>query len=212
MFFGLSSRTLLAIAASAVVALTVPRWLLVSRYSGRIHTPAGAPPSKVAIVFGAGLRRNGTPTLVLADRVAAAADLYRRGVVERLLLTGSARGWSYDEAGAMASLAVDLGVPVEALWVDPQGDRTMLSCRRARDIFGVTEALLVTQRFHLPRALALCDSLGIRSEGVAADLSAYGTRTRRFWELREYPASLVALIEAVFQRASSVPSSLPYDA
>jgi SanA protein len=212
MFPGLSNRTLLAIAAAAVVALTVPRWLLLYRYGGRIHTPAGAPPSKVAIVFGAGLRRDGSPTLVLADRVAAATDLYQRGLVERLLLTGSARGWSYDEAGAMAALAVDLGVPVEAIWVDPQGDRTMVSCRRARDVFGVTEALLVTQRFHLPRALALCDSLGIRSEGVAADLSPYGPRTRRFWELREYPASLVALLEAAFQRAASVPDSLPHDA
>jgi vancomycin permeability regulator SanA len=207
----ISNRLLLVLGASAIVVLTVPRWLMLARSSGRIHTPAGAPPSKVAVVFGAGLRRDGTPTRVLADRVEAAVDLYRRGTVGRLLLTGSAHGWSYDEAGAMAALAVERGVPVEAIWVDPLGDRTMVSCQRARDVFGVTEALLVTQRFHLPRALALCDSIGIRAEGVAADLSPYGVRTRRFWELREYPASLIALLEAAFHRAAA-PSIALHDA
>ena len=208
----MSKRTLLMLGGVAVLALALPKWLLWLRSSGRMHTPAEAPALPVAIVFGAGLRRNGTPTLVLADRVAVAAELYRLGKVQRLLLTGSTRGLSYDEAGSMAALAVDLGVTVDALWVDPFGDRTMLSCQRARDLFGVTEALLVTQRFHLPRALALCDALGIRSEGVTADLSHYGPRTQRFWELREYPASLVALLEAAFHRTAALPRLEPYDA
>jgi SanA protein len=208
----ISNRALLAIGGITVLALAVPRWFLWLRYAGRIHVPADAPALPVAIVFGAGLRRDGTPTRVLADRVSAAAELYRAGRVQRLLLTGSARGLSYDEAGAMAALAVDLGVPVDSLWVDPAGDRTMVSCQRARDIFGVTEALLVTQRFHLPRALALCDAIGIRSEGVAADLGPYGARTRRFWELREYPASLVALLEAAYHRMASLPNPQLHDA
>src|SRR4030065_362464 len=86
-----------------------------------ISPPETAPVSPVAIVFGAGLRRNGTPTQVLADRVVVAAALFHQGRVARLLLSGSTRGGGYDEAGAMAALAVDLGVPPEALWVDNGG-------------------------------------------------------------------------------------------
>jgi len=186
----------------AALALLVPRWLLWLRVSNRIHTTKSAPYAPVAIVFGAGLRRDGTPTLVLADRVAAAADLFHRGRVERLLLSGSVRGPTYDEAGAMAALAVELGVPADALWVDNGGVRTAASCQRARELFGITEAVLVTQTFHLPRALALCDAVGIRAQGVSADLSRYSVRSRRLWELREYPASLVALLESAYVRVT----------
>ncbi|HET7010029.1 MAG TPA: ElyC/SanA/YdcF family protein [Anaerolineales bacterium] len=207
-----SNRLLLALGGLTLLSLTLPRWLLWLRYAGRIHAPADSPAMPVAIVFGAGLRRDGTPTRVLADRVAAAAGLYEQGLVARLLLTGSASGLTYDEAGSMAAMAVDLGVPVDALWVDPFGQRTMTSCRRAREVFGITQALLVTQRFHLPRALALCDAVGIRAEGVASDLSRYGSRISRFWELREYPASLVALLEAAFHQVAALPGPDAHDA
>ncbi|HSB88480.1 MAG TPA: ElyC/SanA/YdcF family protein [Anaerolineales bacterium] len=198
-------RMWMAIIGVAAALLVVPRWLLWLRYSARIHPLESSPHAPVAIVFGAGLRRDGTPTLVLADRVAAAVELYRQGRVDRILLTGSVRGPGYDEAGAMAALAVELGAPAEALWVDTGGVRTASSCQRARDVFGVTQALLVTQAFHLPRALALCDSMGIRAQGVAADLSRYGSRSRRWWELREYPASLVALLESAYQQTTRRP-------
>jgi SanA protein len=200
------------LAAVVALALAAPKWLLRYRYSGRIYPPDTAPVSPVAIVFGAGLRRNGTPTQVLADRVAVAAALYHQGSVERLLMSGSTRGTGYDEAGAMAALAVDLGVPADALWVDNGGVRTAASCQRARDTFGVTHALLVTQTFHLPRALALCEGLGLQVAGVSADLSPYSERSRRFWELREYPASLVALLETTYHRATSLHRSAARDA
>jgi len=200
------------LAAVAALAVAAPKWLLRYRYSSRIYPPETAPVAPVAIVFGAGLRRNGTPTQVLADRVAVAAALYRQGRVERLLLSGSTRGSGYDEAGAMAALAVDLGVPADALWVDNGGVRTAASCQRARDTFGITHALLVTQTFHLPRALALCEGLGLQVAGVSADLSPYSARSRRFWELREYPASLVALLETTYHRATYRSRSAARDA
>src|SRR3989304_4421256 len=110
-----------------LAALVLPRWYLVLRYSGSIHElpqaparptaivfgagspartphPPRAPAPPTAIVFGAGLVRSGAPSPVLADRVQAAADLYRRGVVSRILLSGSARGPTYDEPGAMREL------------------------------------------------------------------------------------------------------------
>jgi vancomycin permeability regulator SanA len=181
-------------------ALLLPRLTLIRRYSGQIFSFADAPVQNTAIVFGAGLRRDGTPTLVLADRIAAAAALYRQGSVETLLLSGSTRGQSYDEAEAMRAMAVDMGVAPADILLDKQGTRTHETCLRARQAFGIRSALLVTQRFHLPRALALCEAQGIEADGVQADLSRYSTRSRWFWELRELPASLVAMVEAAQAR------------
>jgi len=194
---------LILVLAVAIAALLVPRLLLIHRYAGAIVAPADAPTRTTAIVFGAGLRRDGTPTQVLADRVAAAARLYHQGSVQSLFLSGSARGRSYDEAEAMRTLAIELGVDPQAILVDKQGTRTLETCLRARRAFGIRSALLVTQRFHLPRAMALCQALGIEADGVQADLSRYSTRSRWFWELRELPASLVAVIDAAHIRATA---------
>jgi vancomycin permeability regulator SanA len=190
------------------VALVLPRAVVVRQYAGRIHTPETAPVRPVAIVFGAGLRRDGSPSLVLADRVAAAAALYLQGRVEGLLLSGSAVSAKRDEPAAMRDLAIALGVPEEAIRLDREGDRTFASCERAGSVFGIQQALLVTQRFHLPRALAICDGLGIQAEGVAADLHAYSRRAQGYWNLREIPATLAAVLETYLARPSLPPSNL----
>ena len=184
----------------AAAALLLPRMALVQRYAARIFTTDGAPGGTTAIVFGAGLRRDGTPTTVLADRVATAASLYHRGRVQSLLLSGSTHGQRYDEAEAMRTLALQLGVPDQAIQVDKEGNRTLETCQRAARAFGIRSALLVTQRFHLPRALVLCEALGMHAVGVEADLSRYSARSRWIWEMRELPASFVALVEAAQAR------------
>jgi vancomycin permeability regulator SanA len=180
------------------LGLAAPKWILGWQYGRRIYPVEQAPVRAVAIVFGAGLRRDGKPTTVLADRVDTAVDLFREGKIDGLLMTGSQRD-GYDEPAAMAARARALGVPPEAILVDTGGVRTYESCSQAYRA-GIRSALLVSQRFHLPRALALCDSMGIQADGVAADRSFYGARARRWWALREYPASLVALIETWFAR------------
>jgi SanA protein len=184
-----------------VLGLTAPKWILGWQYGRRILSVDQAPARDVAIVFGAGLRRDGTPTTVLADRIDTAVALFREGKVARLLMTGSSRE-GYDEPAAMAARARSLGVPEQAILVDTGGVRTYESCARARQS-GIRSALLVSQRFHLPRALALCGSMGIEADGVAADRSAYSARARRFWALREYPASLVAVFEVLLARRES---------
>ncbi len=113
----------------------------------------------------------------LYDRVATAVDLYQRGLVNKLLLTGDNRFVNYNEPEAMRRTAVKLGVPDEDLVLDYAGRRTYDSCYRAREIFGVNRAILVTQAFHLDRALYLCDAFGIDSVGVVADRRNY-TQTR----------------------------------
>ena len=178
----------------AAVLLSLPRWILSTYYADRIHTPEEANSMPTAIVFGAGLRRDGRPTAVLADRISTASALYQQGKVEQLLMSGSINAAGYDESAAMFEYALELGVPREDMIVDPGGNRTYLTCSRAKDLYGVDRALLVTQRYHLPRALILCDTLSIESEGIAADLRPYSAQG--FWNAREVGATYRALWEA----------------
>ncbi len=189
----MSKRARLGVGVVAVlmVALLGPRVYTVVRYRGHIYAPARAPAAPVAIVFGAGLRRDGQPTPVLADRVRTAAELYYAGKVSRLLLSGSRSG-AHNEPEAMRRAALALGVPDEALLLDDGGRRTYDTCYRARAVFGVTEAVLITQSFHLPRALYLCNALGVTAEGVSADRRAYRRASLLIWNVREVFATAAA--------------------
>jgi SanA protein len=188
---------LIGLLAIGVIAL--PWLIVVQTYAGRILAAADALPHPVGIVFGAGLRRDGRPSPILADRVRTAVDLYRSGKIHRLLLSGSVSD-GYDEPQAMRQLALELGVPDGDLLLDRGGSRTFETCRRAKAEFGIERAILVSQRFHLPRALAICDGLRIDAVGVAADLRTYRGSAQRYWQLREIPATLVALLDLVFTR------------
>jgi SanA protein len=151
------------------------------------------PEQRVAIVFGAGLWRDGTATPVLHDRVATAVDLYRAGKVEKILMSGDNRFVEYNEPAAMRELALALGVPDDAIVLDYAGRRTYDTCYRAKAIFGVTEAILVTQDFHLPRALYLCNRLGVDSVGVEAEGHTFRRTSMLYWNLRELVATTAAL-------------------
>jgi len=172
------------------LSLLLPRWLLRYRYADRILDPQEAPSRPAAIVLGAGLRRDGKPTTVLADRVRTAVSLYQAGKVNTLLMSGSISAGK-DEPAAMRALALELGVADEDILIDRKGVRTFETCLRAAEIFGINQALVVTQRFHLPRALALCEAHDVDAIGISADLRTY--RAIAFWNLREIPASIRAL-------------------
>ncbi len=174
-----------------VLVLTIPRWLLHQRFKDQIYTLDKAPALPTAVVLGAGLRRDGRPSTVLADRVRTAALLYEQGKVDQIIMSGSIRGAGYNEPIAMRGLASELGVPYEAILLDTGGDRTYQSCLRTYQNFGVEQAIIISQQFHLPRALALCDAIGITAIGVAADLHPY--RAQLIWEIREIPATIRAL-------------------
>ena len=194
-----------AISAAILIAFNV--WLHAA-YANRIYTSIDNLPRsdrpRVAIVFGAGLTRSGEPTPALYDRVATAADLYRRGVVDKLLLTGDNRFVNYNEPEAMRRTAERLGVPSEDLVLDYAGRRTYDSCYRAREIFGVQRAILVTQAFHLERALYLCDTFGIDSVGVKADRRNYAGGAQTAWLIREAIAALGAWIDVNLTRPTPV--------
>jgi SanA protein len=186
---------MIILAALAAAALLIPTIVTGVAAAGKMKHVQDAPVSKVAIVFGAGLQRDGRPTLVLRDRVAAAADLYFAGKVEKILMSGDNRFVDYNEPGAMQQYAIELGVPVENIIMDFAGRRTYDTCYRAKAIFGVTEALLVTQKFHLPRAIFTCNALGVQSSGVIADRRDYHSYSLMAWSLRELPARLIALVD-----------------
>jgi SanA protein len=154
----------------------------------------------VAIVFGAGLWWDGSPSPVLRDRVATAAQLYFSGKVKKILMSGDNRFLDYNEPGAMRAYALGLGVPETDIVLDYAGRRTYDTCYRARAIFGVQEAILVTQGFHLPRALYTCNQLGVQAIGVSADLRDYRRGALVYWHARETPATLVALWEVHLSR------------
>jgi SanA protein len=161
------------------------------RYADQIfERVADTPPMPAAIVFGAGYWPSGRLSDALADRMDAAIDLYQAGKVNKLLLTGDNRIVDYNEPAAMAEYALARGVPRQNLVLDYAGRRTYDSCYRAKTIFGLDRAILVTQAFHLPRALYTCQRLGLDAVGVVADRHRY---VRAGWfRFRE----LLALVRA----------------
>ena len=188
-------KFLLILFILALAAFLVPRLITGVYAVSRTYSPETVPTKPVAIVFGAGLRRDGTPTQVLRDRVETAVELYKMGKVSKLLMSGDNRFDYYNEPGAMRDYAIELGVPAEDIIQDFAGRRTYDTCYRANAIFELNDVVLVTQFFHLPRALYTCNNLGLEAVGVAADRAYYRRITRMFWNIRELPATLTALIE-----------------
>jgi len=169
-------------------------------FQDQLYSVADAPARRVAIVFGAGLRWDGTPSAVLRDRVRTASELYFAGKADVLLMSGDNRFEDYNEPAAMKAFALSLGVPEEAIVLDFAGRRTYDTCYRARAIFGVTDAILVTQKFHLPRALYTCNALGVSAVGVVAQQSRYWRGALGLWTVREFLATTVAFWDVYVAR------------
>lgn len=182
-------------ATVAVAILLLPRLMTILYAWPKTHNATDAPYTPVAIVFGAGLRRDGSPSPVLRDRVTRGVELYLSGKVDKLLMSGDNSSAYYDEPTAMRSLAISLGVPEEDIVLDYAGLRTYDTCFRANAIFGVHQATLVTQQFHLPRALYTCNALGISAVGVAADRFPTYLAPVWFWNLRETFATIIAMLD-----------------
>jgi vancomycin permeability regulator SanA len=153
-------------------------------------------PPRVAIVFGASVWANGEPSPVLRDRVETAVDLYKAGKVKKLLMSGDNPVRGYDEPTVMKDTAVKMGVPESDIVMDFAGRRTYDTCYRAKEVFEVKRAILVTQEFHQPRALYLCSNMGIDSVGINADRFKY--LEERYWRFREFFSVISAWFEMNF--------------
>ena len=174
--------------------------------AGHIETAGEAPGdgeaarAPVAIVLGAAVHADGQPSPWLAHRLDAAADLYTSGRVEAILVSGDNRRAGYDEPTVMRSYLASRGIPEQAIAVDYAGFDTYDTCVRARRIFGIERALLVTQDFHEPRAVAICRSVGVDADGVG-DSRARSDRIG--WTvswMRERAAAIKAVVDVVSRR------------
>ena len=193
--------------------------LWISRGSaGDRYAVADAPTRPVALVLGAGLTASGAPTPYLAYRLDIAKQLFDEGKVEVLLVSGDNRTHSYDEPTAMADYLVAHGIPATKIVRDFAGRDTYDSCARAKRIFGVDALTVVTQDYHLPRAVATCRALGIDAIGVGdtegrkyADAWASGSRREKLaavkalWDIRTARDPVLGNRETGVQDALAAP-------
>ena len=152
----------LGAAAAVLACVGAVRW----HAAGHLHAEADAPTAPVALVLGAQVFPSGTPSAFLAGRLDLARRLLEGGRVRVLLLSGDGAAPEYDEPAAMRRYLLAAGVPDEAMVLDRFGLDTYDSCVRAARVFGVEELLVVTQSYHLPRAVGTARALGLAAEGV----------------------------------------------
>lgn len=175
-------------------------WGLASALSaGRIHDVEETPARDVAIVYGAGVLPSGKPTPYLRGRLDVAADLYRAGKVKVILVSGDNRESHYNEPEAMRRHLVSVGIPADRVVLDHAGLDTYDTCVRARRIFGVTRAVLVTQDYHLPRAVATCRMTGLDAVGTP-DSSQPVDSTWWYGWAREFGARAKMVVDVVSAR------------
>jgi vancomycin permeability regulator SanA len=162
--------TILVAAFGCTLMIAQVQFEKASAIKGRIQDLR---PVSHAIVLGASVKQDGTPSDALRDRILTASELYKDGKVTKLLMTGDDGKFHVDEVSAMKKTAEEFGVPSVDILVDGHGYRTYESCKRARAIYDIQQAIVVTQRFHLGRALFLCSRLGIDIQGMIADRQSY---------------------------------------
>jgi SanA protein len=157
---------------------------------------AKVPHAQAALVLGAQVMPNGAPSSMLSDRISAGAELYKAGRVDKLLLSGDHSRKNYDEVGTMRRILLAQGIPAEDIFTDHAGFDTWDSAQRAKRVFDVSSAVVVTQRFHMARALYDARRAGLKVTGYAADRRDYGRVMRRL-EVREAAARVKTLADAV---------------
>jgi SanA protein len=189
---GLGSALIIALALAVIGAnLTVLEGGSAAR--GRIEGDADC-----ALVLGAGLRDDGSPSDVLRDRLDESLALYRSGRVKRIIVSGDHQTPAYDEPNAMRVYLEAKGVPPEAVFMDHAGLDTYSSMWRARHVFGVSRIVVVTQQFHLARAVWCARALGMEAEGSAADRHLY--RGIAWLQAREVISRTKAVVDVTVGR------------
>lgn len=154
------------------------------------------------IVLGAGVRSDGSPSPMLQDRLKTGIELYEKGVSDRLLMSGDHTKKGYDEVNIMKSYAIGRGIPSEHVFMDHAGISTYDSIYRAKKIFQAEKIIIVTQEYHLHRALHIAEKLGLEAYGVSADARVYAGQELR--ELREKAARAKDFFKAILKPSSRI--------
>jgi SanA protein len=183
-------------------------YILLSTQGEATSKVADVPPTEVAIVPGALVQPNGRMSGMLGDRVRQAAALWHAGKVEKVLVSGDHHSWAYDEPDTMRKALVDEGVAPRDIFEDHAGLDTWATMERARGIFGVRDAVVVTQGFHMPRALFLADAAGIHATGLTADLHHWGYQGEKS-EVREVFSRVKAIADVTLDTPAMAGPSIP---
>ncbi len=154
------------------------------------------------IVLGAGVRADGSPSPMLQDRLITGIKLYEDGVSDRMIMSGDHTKKGYDEVNIMKKYAIDKGIPSEHIFMDHAGISTYDSIYRAKEIFQADKIIIVTQKYHLYRALHIAERLGVEAYGISADVRAYAGQDLR--ELREKAARVKDFIKAAVKPDSKI--------
>jgi vancomycin permeability regulator SanA len=191
-----------AVALLLVAVVVLPSaWSRLSTQRWRYDRVEAVPATPVALVLGARVYPSGRPSALLARRLDLAAELVHRGTVRAVLVSGDNGDARYDEVTAMADYLVRAGVPARQVVRDHAGFDTWDSCARAHRIFGVERAVVVTQAFHLPRAVALCRRAGIEATGLGDDSARDHPGATRAAATREVLATVKAAWTALLRPA-----------
>jgi vancomycin permeability regulator SanA len=206
--FGPKTGLLTAFALLAAL-LGPPVSVTVIEQQHRYRLGDAIPSAPVALVLGAGVTPTGDPSYFLYQRVELAATLYRQGTVRALLMSGDNSRDNYDEVTVMAQVAEDLGVPAGDVVTDHAGFDTYSSCYRARSVWGLSRVVVISQPFHLARAVAVCRALGVDAVG-AQTRQINIPLTWRSW-FREIPAIHKASLDMLFRRTPTFPGPREHD-
>jgi vancomycin permeability regulator SanA len=180
---------ILKISLFALLIMGMAISLVVLSYQDKIYQDIQTVPNKqYAIVFGMGGADDGKSDQLLEDRAITAANLYRKGAVQRILISGK----NTSETAIMRDILQKNAVPNFAILEDNTAQHTYETCRDAKKTFKINQAILVTQQYHLPRALYLCNSFDIDAVGLTADQNIY--EQIRTLQIREYPAIIKAIL------------------
>jgi len=153
---------------------------------------------KYVIVFGAGLKAGNKPSDILADRILTAVYLYKQGIADKILMSGDSINDNHDEVEAMSNYAIELGVNNSDIIVDEMGYDTYSTCLRAKNVLDIDKAILVTQAYHINRALYVCNKVGIDSYGFTSDLNVY--KDIKKFKFRESFAFLKSFFEVILKK------------
>ncbi len=149
------------------------------------------------VVLGCLVRPDGSPSGMLEDRLNTAIDLWDRGITDAIVMSGDHGTKEYDEVNAMRDFAVAQGVPIERVFMDHAGFSTYDSLYRLKEVFGAENVIIVTQRYHLYRALHIANALGLKAHGVAADIYTYRGQALR--DVREVIARNKDFVKCIFK-------------
>ena len=174
-------------------------WHMSSSVKDRILSPeeAASLNADCILVLGAGLRKDNSPSPILRERIDRGIGLYNSGAAPKLLMSGDHGRVGYNEVGVMKALAVEAGIPSEDVFMDHAGFSTYESLYRARDVFCAKRVIIVSQKYHLYRALYIADQLGIEAYGVGADVQRFYGQTTR--EMRESLARVKDFLYCMLQ-------------